>query len=89
MCATDGPGPRAATDALGTLGCLKAGEDKGAIAVAKLQLEREKVQQAERKLKLLEAREAKIREIVGDAKNTDYQGKLALLGQVLEEGFKA
>ena len=79
----------AATDALGTLGCLKAGEDKGAIAVAKLQLEREKVQQAERKLKLLEDRDAKIREIVGDKNNTDYQGKLDLLGKVLEEGFKA
>jgi hypothetical protein len=46
------------------------------------------VNQAERKLALLEAREAKIAAIVGDKDNTDYAGKLKLLGQVLEERYK-
>jgi hypothetical protein len=54
----------------------RVGVAKGALSVA------------ERKLKLLEEREAKIAAIVGDKDNTDYAGKLKLLGQVLEERYK-
>ncbi len=54
----------------------RVGVAKGALAVA------------ERKVKLLEDREAKIAAIVGDKDNTDYAGKLKLLGQVLEERYK-
>ena len=68
----------AATDALGTLGCLKAGEDKGAIAVAKLELERQKVQQAERKLKLLEAEKTKAEQIVENKQLTPAEKEARL-----------
>ncbi len=54
----------------------RVGVAKGALAVA------------ERKLQLLEQREAKIAAIVGDKDNTDYAGTLKLLGQVLEERYK-
>ena len=54
----------------------RVGVTKGALAIAK------------RKQKLLEDREAKIAAIVGDKDNTDYAGKLKLLGQVLEERYK-
>lgn len=67
-----------ATAMLGTLGCLKAGEDKGAIAVAKLQLEREKVQQAERKLKLLEAEKTKAEQIVENKQLTPAEKEARL-----------
>jgi hypothetical protein len=77
-----------ATDNLAKLGALKAGEDKGTLALARLELDKQKVAQAERKVKLLEDREAKIAAIVGDKDNTDYAGKLKLLGQVLEERYK-
>jgi len=63
----------AATAMLGTLGALKAGEDKGQLAAAKLQLEREKVSQAERKLKLLEDKQAKATQIVASDQLTPEQ----------------
>ena len=47
-----------ATKNLIGLGCLKAGEDKGALNLAKLAIDREKLDQAERKLKLVEDRSA-------------------------------
>ncbi len=57
-----------ATDNLAKLGALKAGEDKGHLATAKLELDREKLRQSERKLALLEAREAQAKEVVNDTK---------------------
>lgn len=45
-----------ATDKLVALGALKAGEDKGALALAKLELDKQKVSQSERKVALLEAK---------------------------------
>ena len=45
-----------ATKNLIGLGCLKAGEDKGALNLAKLAIDREKLAQAERKLKIFEGK---------------------------------
>jgi hypothetical protein len=51
-----------ATDKLVSLGALKAGEDKGLIALAKLEIEQEKVRQNDRRIKLLEDRAADAKE---------------------------
>jgi hypothetical protein len=59
-----------ATDKLVSLGALKAGEDKGLLALAKLDIEREKLAQAERKLALIERKMAQAKEVVADAKLT-------------------
>ena len=52
-----------ATEALGTLGFLKAGEDKGAFNLAKLAIEREKLSQSERKIVVMETKLHAIRAV--------------------------
>jgi hypothetical protein len=57
-----------ASDMLIALGALKAGEDKGLIATAKLEIEREKLNQSERKLQMAEAKLAAIAEATQQAR---------------------
>jgi hypothetical protein len=67
---------------------------KEMVALAKLEIEETKVaalhkqiEQADRKLQLLEAREAKMRQIVDDP-GTDHAGKIALLEKALEGRYQ-